>query len=161
MTPKAYILHQVPGRIRLRVKEKRQDWSYFEEARRRLESLSGIAEVRVNATTGTILLLHPQRPFGTLEPQLRGLELFDLREGSEPETPALAPVLKGISTVGQAIDGETSGSIDLRTLLFVALVLLAVRQMMRGDLLGPALPLLWNALEMILRPAPADTQPKV
>lgn len=77
--------------------------------------------------------------------------MFEIAEGSEPETPALTPLFSGIRKLDQAIVSSTSGSVDLRTLLFVGALIIAIRQMRRGELFSPALPLLWSAMEMVSR----------
>lgn len=137
--------------MRLRIKEKRRDPQYFDEVRRQLDTLSGIDEVRINSNTGTILLLHRQQSYFQLEAQLRQLNLFDIIDGPEPVPSALAPVSEGISMIDKAIAGGTGGSVDLRALAYIALVGFTVRQIMRGQVLGPALPMLWQAMSLVDR----------
>jgi hypothetical protein len=148
MSDVAYIVHQISGRVRLRIKTRRQDQAYFDALRRQLEPLECIETVRVNCNTGSIILRHPARPYAEVESAVRQLGLFELATGREPATPALAPLLSGISRIDQLVDEESSGVINLRTVTVVAVILLAMRQMRRGELLGPALPMLWNALEL-------------
>jgi hypothetical protein len=148
MSEAAYIVHQISGRVRLRIKTRRQDQAYFDELRGRLESLDCIETVRVNSNTGSIILRHPARPYAEVEAAMRQLGLFEIATQAEPPTPALAPLLSGISRIDQLIDEESAGVVNLRTFAVVAVILLAVRQIRRGELLGPALPMLWNALEL-------------
>ena len=151
MTETAHIVHRIPGRVRLRIRNKRQDAVYFGELSRQIQSLDCIEDVRVNSNTGSIILRHPDRSYAEVESALQQLKLFDIAEGPEPETPALKPLISGISRIDQIIKEESSGIANLRTLVIVAAVLLAIRQFRRGNLLGPALPLLWNALELAWR----------
>ncbi len=151
MTETAHIVHRIPGRVRLRIRNKRQDQAYFAELLGQIQSLDCIEDVRVNSNTGSIILRHPERPYAEVETALQQLKLFDIAEGPEPETPALKPLISGISRIDQIIKEESSGIANLRTLVIVAAVLLAIRQFRRGNLLGPALPLLWNALELAWR----------
>ena len=148
MTELAYIVHQIPGRVRLRIRGKRQDQAYFEEVCRQLQPLDCIEDVRVNCNTGSIILRHAETPYAEVETELRQLQLFEIGEGPEPETPALRPLQSGLSKIDQLIKEESLGVASLRTVVIVAAVLLAIRQFRRGNLLGPALPLLWNALEL-------------
>jgi hypothetical protein len=148
MTELAYIVHQIPGRVRLRIRDKRQDQAYFEELCGRLEPLDCVEDVRVNCNTGSIILRHPNKSYAEVETELRQLKLFEIAEGPEPETPALRPLLSGISRIDQVIREESSGVANIRTVVIVVAVLLAIRQFRRGELLGPALPLLWNALAL-------------
>ena len=151
MTELAYIVHQTPGRVRLRIRERRQDQAYFDELRAQLQSLDCIEDVRVNCNTGSIILRHPDSSYAEVETALLQLKQFDIAEGPEPETPALKPLISGITRIDQIIKEESSGIANLRTLVIVAAVVLAIRQFRRGNLLGPALPLLWNALELAWR----------
>ena len=151
MVPRAYIVHRLPGRLRLRIRDRRQDPDYFAAVRRELEAVPGIDSVRVNGNTGSILLLHPQVPHAQLASRLRELELFELAVGPEPAVPALASVRSMISELNQAVDSGSSGGVDLRALVVLAGLAIAIRQMMRGELLGPALPLLWSVAELAMR----------
>lgn len=151
MPERAYIVHQTRGRLRLRIKSKRQDQAYFDELCSRLEALDGIETVRANSNTGSIILRHPESDFSEVENELRRLALFDLAEGPEPETPALRPLVSGIFGLDQILKEESAGVLNLRTLTVVAVALLAIRQIRRGALLGPALPMLWSALELALK----------
>ncbi len=162
MTPQAYIIHQTGARVRLRVKAKRQDADYFAALRSRIEAVHGIDEVRVNSTTGSVILLHPELPYSKIEPELRNIDLFELAAGPEPETPALTPLRSGISKANQALSETSSGSVDLRTLVVVGAIGLAIHQMLRGNLLGPALPLVWRAVDLAMsfRDAAGNADPE-
>jgi hypothetical protein len=151
MLPCAYVVHQIPGRLRLRIREKCKDRQYFEELRRRLDSLSGVDEIRINSITGTILLLHPEQPYAQVADQLRQLRLFEITEGAEPGSSALASLSSALATVDKALAGSSGGSVDLRALAYIGLMVFTVRQIMRGQVLGPALPMLWQALSLVGR----------
>lgn len=151
MEPRAHVIHQTRGRVRLRVAERREDSEYFELTRERLVTLSGITEVRVNSVTGCILLLHPDRPWTELAPELCQLELFELMEEPEPVRPAIEPLLSGFSLVDRTLFEESAGLLDLKTLAYLGLMFFIIRQVMQGNILGPALPMLWNAMNLVER----------
>lgn len=152
MPPVACIAHQVRGRVRLRVREKRQDDVYFEETRAILETLPGIEQVSVNSTTGSIVLLHGLRDNDELQVCLGGTGLFALTDGTEtPPGPAIEPLRSSLSGIGNLVREGTAGSVDLRTLAFLAMMGLTLHQVLRGQVLGPALPMLWNAFSLIDR----------
>ena len=145
MLPKALIVHKIRDRARLRIKEKRNDSEFFDQVRNQLTSISVITEVEINSATASILLLHPYSQWSEVETKLKELKLFEIVEHIEQE-PALAQVMSGISKFEKHISDISSGSIDLRTLAFIVLSILALRQIMRGEILGPGLTLLWNAM---------------
>ncbi len=148
MLPRAYIVHQLRGRLRLRIREKRQDPDFFQEICVRLESLPGVVDVRCNANTGSLLLLHPEQSYVELEPQLQGLGLFELVSGSEPTSSMLEPMFEGFSWADQALNETSTGKVDLRSLAFIGLMGLAVQQIYRGNIVGPAIPMLISALDL-------------
>lgn len=161
MLPRAHIVHQLRGRLRLRIREKRQEPEYFEELLNRLQSVKGVSEVRVNDTTGSLLLLHPELPYAELEAQLKELELFEIVATSEAKGSALNPVFAGFSWFDQAISEGSTEHFDLRSLAFIGLVGLAAHQMYRGNIMVPAIPLLmsaWSLADQIRQPSSETDQ---
>jgi hypothetical protein len=55
-------------------------------------------------------------------------------------------LLCGISRIDQTLTAGSSGKIDLRTLAFIGLMVFTICQIMHGQVLGPALSMLWKAL---------------
>ncbi len=148
MLPQAHIIHQLRGRVRLRIKEKCQDPDYFAVLCQRIESLAGVTDVSANPTTGSLLLLHPESPFAEIETQLKALGLFEIVDAPVPQQSALMPVFSGIARIDEGLAEETSGSYDLRTLAVIGLVGFAVYQLYRGNIVGPAIPMLISALDL-------------
>ena len=151
MKPRAYVVHQLRSRVRLRIKAKRNDYPYFEGVRRELDLLPGVDEVRINPTTGTILLVHPEQPFEQLLSRLQRSELFECMECAEPQDSALAPVSNGLSMIDKALFDSSEGRLDLRALTYIGLMVVTLLQIRRGNLLGPALPFLWQAFSLLGR----------
>ena len=148
MLPQAHIVHQLRGRVRLRITEKRQEPEYFADVCSRIEALDGVTEVSANPTTGSLLLLHPDLSFADLEAQLQTLGLFEIVAASAPRQSALMPVFGGIASIDEGLAAGTSGSFDLRTLAVIGLVGVAVHQLYRGNIVGPAIPMLLSALDL-------------
>ena len=146
MRPRAHVVHRTRERTRLRVPSRRDDVEFFEKAHATLSE--SVGEVRVNAGTGSILLLHPHLPSEALDAMLRESALFELSDEPAPPVKALEPLMAGVSKLDRTIAGLTAGAADLRTVLFVVAVALAIRQLLRGNVVGPAIPLLWMALEL-------------
>jgi hypothetical protein len=151
MPPIASIAHQVRGRMRLRVREKRQDSDYFEAARTRLESLPGVEQVTVNNSTASIVLYHELPDNDALLEQLGNTGLFAFSTAAEPEAAAFESLRSGLSGIESALRHGTAGGVDLRTLAFLGMMGLTLHQIVRGQVLGPALPMLWNAFSLISR----------
>ncbi|MGB5260910.1 MAG: HMA2 domain-containing protein [Gammaproteobacteria bacterium] len=151
MTPCAYVVHQTRSRVRLRIREKRNDFEYFEAVRRQLDLLPGVGEVRINTVTGTILLLHSGQSCTQLLDKLRQLELFDFIDGPEPTASVLAPLSSGIAMIDKTLADSSGGRVDLRALAYIGLMAVTVHQIRRGQVLGPALPAIWQALSLLNR----------
>lgn len=148
-TPTAYLVHRVSTRFRLRVPERRGEADYFEQVQQRLSGLTGVEEVRVNPATASILALHPVRPFADLESELGAVQLFRLAAGQIPNRPAFTPLQSGLSSLDRYLRDNSGAGLDLRSLTFIAMVGIALNQIRRGETLGPALPMLWNAFELL------------
>ncbi|MGD8312163.1 MAG: hypothetical protein PVJ66_06160 [Gammaproteobacteria bacterium] len=159
MFPVACIVHQVRGRIRLRIREKRQDETYFEDARSLLESLPGIVQVSVNSSTASIVMHHELPNNDVLLERLDDCGLFVLGTESAQQTTTFAPLRNGLSGIEQALKSGTAGSVDLRTLAFLGMMGLTLHQILRGQVLGPALPMLWNAFSLIDRASSTPPEP--
>lgn len=157
MLPQAHIIHRLRGRLRLKITEKRQDPDYFTSLCSRIDALGGIDEVSANPTTGSVLLLHPELPYEQLEPQLAALALFEIVDSPAPEQSALMPVFDGLARLDEGLAGGTSGHFDLRTLAVIGLVGAAVHQLYRGNILGPAVPMLVSALDLARQIAVSTT----
>ena len=65
--PDAYTVHQVPGRMRLRVPARRGDRAYFANVAQVLVAVPDVRSVRVNPSTGSVLVRHagPPQKFAT------------------------------------------------------------------------------------------------
>ncbi len=151
MGPNAYIVHNTRERLRLRIPERRNDDAYFEAVWAELDALPEGLDVRVRPSTASVLLVHPTLPLPEIKLRLGESALFTLTEGPCPTRRALAPLINAAAKIDRSLIKGTLGSADLRTLLFLIVVALAIRQFKRGEVLGPAIPLLWTALQIAER----------
>lgn len=156
MHPQAYIVHQTRSRVRLRLAEKRNDPDFFEEISDRLAAIPGIAGFQTRSTTGCIILQHPEQPWDELEPELRELGLFEITDLPETRGTALDSLQSGLSRINQIVAAGSEGRLDLRTLAYLGLMTVTITQAIRGQLLGPSIPLLFNAMSLIDRLSSSD-----
>ncbi len=176
MIPVAYIEHQLPGRVRLRVPSRRGEVPFFEKVVRELSKHPAIRELTANPLTGSITLQHfeplqpiiataaDQKLFETtrLEPQTNVSEskrASRLSEGS-PLADGIATGLSGLSLF-QATQGSVLGSaaenlwhafgaqrILGRPDIAATFAVLGIYQILRGQLFGSASSLFFYALVM-------------
>ena len=175
MSPVAYIEHQLPGRVRLRVPSRRGEVPFFEKMVRELSKHPAIRELTATPLTGSITLQHfePLQPIIDVAADQRLFEIGRLdpagKAGSKPagdpaRDPGLANRLAtGLSGLGlfQAVQGNVLGSaVESFWLSFGAhrtlgradvaagFAALGIFQMLRGQLFGSASSLFFYALVM-------------
>lgn len=149
----AYLVHAVPGRIRLRIPDKRGDEGYFTELARVLASQRSIAGVSVNAYTGSVLV----RAAAGIQPEAlavsaRQLALFDVREHSPRprKKSALVTASAGLHGIDGLFARATGGYLDVRSGVFIVLLILAGRQIYKGHFMVPGFTFLWYALNLMM-----------
>ena len=153
--PVGHVAHELPERMRIRIPEYRKDDAALARLSQRMEQEEGIASVSRDALTASLLIRHrlDGEDLKTVLTDTLGIDLqpapvSKIRHG-------LAPVNAAIETVNQGLRRASSGSTDLQALIFIFLVAAAVRQLLRGQVMVPAISLLWYAFELALRTAPA------
>jgi len=148
MKPVAQIIHQTRDRTRFRVPGKRRDDQFFSDIQEQLAKLPDIEEVKTNPLSSSVLLLHPDsEPQETLN-RVEKLGVFDSIETAfEPKTLDLNPatITNGFSKLEDSFSAFTEKE---HTPFFILLIGLAAMQVARGQILGPAIPLLGYALEL-------------
>ncbi|MGD9387090.1 MAG: hypothetical protein PVI87_02585 [Gammaproteobacteria bacterium] len=125
MTASAQTLHVMAGRSRIRIPEMRGDTEWFEAVRREMAAYPGITRVKANPAGASLLVEGHDlavRRIGSLAESQGWFRL-------EPETPPTAG--------GRGRDA-----------LVPVLVLLALVQAARGQIMVPALALLWYAARL-------------
>ena len=168
MVPSAFLEHQLPGRIRLRIPAKRGDGAFFETAKRGLAGNAAVKEVIANPNTGSLLIRYAGDVDG-LATDVAERGIFTVQRPNpiarRPKPAATAAPINaaavGLSGLGlyQVSRGRALGSASeifwnaygaYRVLDNPALALLlcglGLWQTLRGDWLGPASALFFYAL---------------
>lgn len=149
MSPRAVVRHRLPGRARLRIAEERGDTAYFSSLANWLMGLDGVRVVRADPRTGGVLILHPQRSLEDLRDRAREERWFRLEDLDEAPIPGLRGVEDRLRFIDQGLSRISRGEIDLRAVLFLVLVGLAGRQVWNGQVMVPAVTLLWYARDLL------------
>jgi hypothetical protein len=146
-----FVAHQIEGRTRLRVVVRPVEPLDLEDLAERLVGLPGIEAVDARPT-GSLVIEHPEVEWEDIADALlaSGAELVAAPQAAAGRN-ALTPLASGIHRGSDLLREATAGGVDLRTLSFVLLVVLGIRQMMRGQVMVPAISLLWWAFEVLLR----------
>lgn len=151
MTQKAHIVHHIPGRLRLRVPHRRDDTDFFEEVLRRFLTCDSVTKVDVNPSTAGILLHYDAAlPVLLLEAAEAGLtELADIELGLQPLVPISEHLTTRLGDVDRQISQFTQGTVNGTTVVILFLLLAGGLQVLRGRVLGSAVPLLWYAWQAV------------
>lgn len=146
--PKAYISHKSPGRLRIRIPERRRDAAYFAAVRQRLSDWEGVEHVEVNPATAGVLVLHN----GGFFDQQATNDLFALVEPFEIEVeikPLILRAKQKVKDFDAILRQLAGGHADLRTLVFLGLIVAGVGQLRKGNVTAPATTLFWYAGDML------------
>lgn len=127
--PVAVLVHSMPGRARLRIAERRGDAVFFAAIATGLSALPGVYHVDVRPLTGSIVIAHGP-PVARIGAAAAKAGLFTLTEVAEeaadwPELP-----------------------IDPRLAMTLGLGLVAVWQLLRGQIFPPAVTAAWYAAHL-------------
>jgi len=154
--PFAYIKHQLPGRVRLKIPQKRGDFRYFDRIAELFADCPGITQLQLNPSAASILICHgTETDFLNIAEFAQTNGLFRIIDQPEEETFSIPylpiPTLTstGLNRLDESLMNFSQGRLDGRSLLILALIGLAVRQMTRGNIMGPATTLLWYAFSLL------------
>ena len=153
MLPRADIVHALPGRSRIRVRDRQHDTEFFEHVVSTLRGMEGVGDVTANAITGSVLIVH-RDSWEALGAYAREHQLFELSPPPAPSPPG--PRKRLPRTVGDALQSadiglqfKTRGRADLASVTFGALIAGAVVQAFRGQLLPASATLVAYALRLV------------
>lgn len=149
MLPTARVCHSISGRLRIRIDAYRRDEAFFGQLSAKLERVPGVLRVEANPITATVLIQH------TLDAQ------HIRREIESRACVSLAPGGSGLPPARSLSPdlGMTGGSFanvprvpaDARGLAILALFGMAIHQAIEGNVMVPAVSLLWYAFNLLER----------
>lgn len=149
MTPSAELSHGLPERTRIRIRSKQGDADYFVRVAQALEKLPIVHTVRINKQSGSIVITHEEGKREQIAQYAQSAELFILEKLHYERTPLFKKAAAGFSNLDSGLNRMTEGKWDYRSCLYVVLVVAAIVQILRGQILVPAATLLWYALDLL------------
>jgi len=147
----AFVVHELPGRLRLRIPEKRSDSAFFAGLAERLTECPGVRSIEINALTGSILLFHAAETSAVdVARYAEQAALFSVIPSSATPARTLGQcAAKGLDAFDRGLTAASGGWVDLQSAFFLLLLGLAVRQARRGQVLAPAISLFWEAIGLV------------
>jgi hypothetical protein len=153
--PNAYIKHQLPGRVRLKIPQKKGDFDYFDRIAELFSDCPGITQLQFNPPAASILICHrSETHFLNIAEFAQANGLFTIIEQPEeifaiPHLPIAKLTYDGLGNIDDVLMNVSRGRLDGRTILIMALIGLAVRQITRGNIMGAASSLIWYAFRLM------------
>jgi hypothetical protein len=145
MIPRGEVCHRIGGRVRVRIGERRGDTAYFERVRQALRRSDGVTRCQANPMTATVLIEHAA-PLEQVLGVAHAQELFCVDHLEPGLAPGRVRAAQGLGRIDAELQHWTKGEADLRTLALAALIGLGVVQVIRRNVLAPAVTLFWYAL---------------
>ncbi len=155
----AHLSHQMAGRARFRLPERRGDRPFFDALARKLQACKGVNSVVTNPRTGSILIFH-NRPLEAILDELRrsgGPPLAD-GPGTAVSTPAVAARgnRNGGSAGGAVLRTVMNGGLGTLYIPFgLAMLALGVSQARRGNITVPAITAFMYGTQLLQSAQPA------
>jgi hypothetical protein len=141
-----YIAHATDGRTRIRCGDDISDKAVISEIAEHMAQIPGVDQAVPRIATGSIIIEHETVQWSAIEPQLT--EELSVEISTPPRKPAYTGIMalnKGIDQVDGTLKGMNT---DLRTLTVFMLVVLAITQALRGQVMVSASSLLWYAFSV-------------
>jgi hypothetical protein len=135
--PEAHINHRSHQRIRLKIASQRGNTDYFDKLQTKLAGLQTFTELKVNALTGSVLLIDEKLEIDTIASFAKSNQLFKLTTRKSNPSPLAHQAVNPIEKVNKLIKQYTNGYADLTGVLFVVLSALGIYDLLRGK---PKLP---------------------
>lgn len=151
MKSPAHVVHAIPGRTRLRIPSERGEDQFFAAVADTLGNCPAVESATVNPLTGSVLVIHPGcEDFTAVCEQSELLDLVQLAPAGSAPQPLSVSASRGASSLNAGLSRFTEGALDLRSALFILLIGLGIAQMVRGNVMVPAVSLFWWAMDLAL-----------
>jgi hypothetical protein len=157
MIPTAYVVHQSRGRLRLKLPNKCRNDEWLSRTATRLEQVPDVEGVEVAAVSGSLLIRHHAGI--ALKGHLAETGLFRIIDGPLSSPPVLDRVTDGVFRSDRALERRTGGRVNLKTLLILILLILAIVQSLRQRIMVPAITLLMFAAQLAFMPKDSKQKP--
>ena len=151
--PLGTLVHDSPGRARLRVGEKVGDRAYFERLVRALAACPGVRRVSGSALTGSVLILHDGE-FSNVASFARSEALFDLVAAARPQP--FANMQNEVQRLDERLRSASGERWGVAGLAFYGLVGASLWQLFQGRVLPPTVTLAFQALNVYKQAVDAE-----
>ena len=147
----AFVVQDIPGRLRVKIPAKRGDEAYFARIAARFCKVPSVLQASGNPRTASLLILYsPRLRPEELRSRARRLGLMFPEPRSNSARHSLFEYASaGVGVCNRRLATASYGFVDLPSAILIGLLLLALRQAARGQILVPAFALLWYAAGLL------------
>jgi hypothetical protein len=152
MLPTGRVMHQMQGRLRLRIADKRRDEMYFARLKETLVQCQGVESVTVNPLAGSALVVGAAAAEEVIRFAQKA-ELFEIIQ--ERLVPVSNRLTDQVDRIDERLRDATGGQLDVTALAAVGLLAAGLFQISRRRVLPEGLTILWYAASIVARPLSA------
>lgn len=149
MLPQAEVVHEMKGRLRVRIPEQRQNREYFGKVRERLAGLDGVRSIETNYMTGSVLVLHESSP-QVIQDYAEEKGLFQVRQSKSDPVALSQRIAGGFRQVEGRVNAFSKGQVDVTALAFLGLAVAGAFQILKKNIWPAGVTLLWYAASVVL-----------
>jgi hypothetical protein len=135
--PGAFICHQSPRRLRIKIASQKGNVEFFDQLQNTLARLQTFDRLEVNALTGSVLLVDKNLNVDHIAEHARDLRLFDLMDQNDSRSSITTQLVSNLGDLNNSIRRLTSGEIDLVGSLLLVLLISGLTELIRGNLRMP------------------------
>lgn len=157
MTLQFTLLHSLPERTRIRWAGDFDERAGVDDISSTIATIPGVTRVDARPATGSIVIEHEETNFDTLRARLAETVAIEFLELAPARQPAgLETIQRGYRRLDQRL-GRTN--VDLNSMTFLLMLVLAATQAARGNIGGSAVSFLWYALAIAKQSPRAESAP--
>jgi hypothetical protein len=146
----AYVAHAVPGRTRIKIPAKRGDSLFFAKLESGLLRCPDVASVQTNYRAASILItFSAEGSLASVDHYARQHRLFNLENEPLPLKTVGELISDQVGQVNRLVGTGSRGHLDIQSIFFLLFLGLGLKQLWRGHIMQPAIPLLWRAMEIL------------
>jgi hypothetical protein len=158
MTPQGRVRHALSGRTRIAVASKRNDLGYYLRVVQEIAKLPEVVEVTANPRSAGLLVIHEEGALPSIADRARERGWFELESLQPPDQTGIERAGAGLAAIDRVLKRSTRADVDVMSLVYLALMGMAVVQIARGQIMAPAVMLVWYAVELLNRNRPGNGQ---
>ena len=131
--PEAYISHQSPQRLRIKVTSRRGDAQYFEKLQEVFTRFQTVDRLEVNALTGSVLIVDEKVDVDDIADFAKARRLFYLTDQNRSRAPMTTQLVSHLDNLNLNLRRLTSGEMDLAGILLLLLLISGLTEILRGN----------------------------